>query len=479
MLAQGKRVTLWRLGRAAPRAAGAALPSDAANAHGPDQEQEGEYLDLSEAPACIAELRLKGSRHVAAATAAADGSCVAVSDASGLRLFRVEGAGSGAGDVEIRRVEAKIGHQQGVRGAAIGAGTAAAPPPAVCMAFAADGGSVFCADAGACVRRVDAQTGLVVDSLQLDVAGLQPLATARAASAAAAAGSISDTDSDDSDSENGERAAPAGRRRRRGTAAGAAGGPRTAAGAARPSVSHLVASPDGRWLAAASSTGVTLIELRASPGDAEASPGDGDMSPGEKMAIAGPLLLLGDADAPVTAVDFSPDSSVLAVSNAADGLAAYSVATRAPTQWSADHWDPLSKLLAHLPGTIEGLSFDPAAAAAPDEVAGTAASQQGKGSSGSRGVSLLVRSAGGFCHVDMAALLSADVLSAKRRRGPFKPRPGSQASAIGLNGRVLPLDSPVLFVGYIGERSALLVERQWEEVVAGLPMPLCRHRYGT
>ncbi|KIY94087.1 hypothetical protein MNEG_13876 [Monoraphidium neglectum] len=79
----------------------------------------------------------------------------------------------------------------------------------------------------------------------------------------------------------------------------------------------------------------------------------------------------------------------------------------------------------------------------------------------------------------MAAPLSADALSGKRRRGPAKPRPGERASAAGLNGRVLPLDSPCLFLGYTGPRAALLVERPWEEVLAALPPPLLRHKYGT
>jgi U3 small nucleolar RNA-associated protein 4 len=92
---------------------------------------------------------------------------------------------------------------------------------------------------------------------------------------------------------------------------------------------------------------------------------------------------------------------------------------------------------------------------------------------------VLAHSAGGVAHFDLDAPLSADALDAKRRRGPHKPRPGSAAAAAGRNGRVLPLESPCLFLGYIGPAAALLVEKPWEDVTAALPDPLYRHKYGT
>jgi WD40 repeat protein len=450
LLAQGRRLGLWRAGRAgAARGDGAAAAAngvDEAGAHhgahgGAVEAHEGDPLDLAEAPACLAEVVLRGPRHLAAAAVAPDGSRLAASDASGVRVFAVEEGGGGA--VAVRRA-GRGGEGEGGarRGGSSGGGGA---PPAVAMAFSSDGASVYCADAAGCVRCVDAATGRVVGGpLRLGPEADAPAAAARrrrggAGDSGSNSGGDSDGSESDGSSDDDDDEGPA----RRG---GLDAPPRrSGAAAAAPPVSALAVSPDGRWLAAAAGAGVALVSLGA----------------GGAMAAAGPLLLLGDAAAggapPVTALAFSPDSELLAVANAADGVAAYAVATRAPTAWSADHSEPLARLLALLPGTVEGLSWAPAGGAR----------------------SLLVRSAGGVAHVELDAPLSADVLSAKRRRGPHKPRPGAAAAAAGRNGRVLGLESPCLFFGYIGRGAALLVERPWEEVAAALPPPLARHKYGT
>ncbi|GBF91380.1 hypothetical protein Rsub_04120 [Raphidocelis subcapitata] len=445
LLAQGRSVTLWRVGRAAARPAGAAAATGA-QGQGQAHVQEGDPLDLVEPPACIAELKLRGPRHAACAAVSPDGACVAVSDAGGVRLFAVDEAADGA--VAVRRIRGGDGAQQWrAGGGGAGGGVGALPPPAVCMAFAADGGAVFCADAAGWVRRVDAQTGCVTAAVRLEAGGGGAAAAAApprrgsedgdgGEASGSGSGSGSGSDSDDDDAPHAARHAPA-------------SAPRSAAAAAQPAISRLVASPDGRWLAAASGAGVQVLAL----------------SEGGGVGPAGPLLLLGDAAdggaPPVTALAFGPDGDVLAVANAADGLAAYSLPGRAPTKWSGDHSEPLARLLGLLPGTIERLSFAPA------------------GRAGRPARSVLAQSAGGVAHFDLEAPLSAEALDAKRRRGPHKPRPGSAAAAAGRNGRVLPLDSPCLFLGYIGPAAALLVEKPWEDVTAGLPAPLYRHKYGT
>lgn len=432
MLAQGRRISLWRAGRTAARGSCNDAAGSEVAAH------EGEPLDLAEPPVCLAELQLRGPRHLACAAAAPGGGALAASDAAGVRLFAVDGSSAA---VALRRVKSSSGEDSN------GGKPAGPPPAAVAMAFAADGGALYCADSGGCLRCFDAASGRVLGSLQLEVAGgAAVVADAVPAARRSTDGSGSDgggsDDSDDSDSEaEAEPEAARGRRRRRRRRAAPA---ITAASAAQPAVSSLAVSPDGRWLAAAVCDGVALVAL----------------SPNGGMAHAGPLLLLGDGGAsaggpPVTALAFSCDSVLLAAADAADGLATYTSATRAPTQWSADHFGALRKLLALLPGTVERLSFQP----------------------GDDGRSLLVQSAGGICHVDVDAPLSANVLSAKRRRA--KGRAGAAAAAPGLNGRVLPLDSPCLFLGYLAPSAALLVERPWEEVTAGLPAPLYRHKYGT
>lgn len=504
MVAQNRHITLWRLGRSSGGPAGAAAAALAAarRTAGPtagpaagalpgpgpaaaDQSlvAEGEELDLSEAPACLADLALRGPRHLACAAVSPDGSRLAVSDAAGVRLFRVQGgheeraataAADPAGSVErVRRPDGQR-HREA--------------PPAVCMAFGADGRSLYCADASGCLHRVDSGSGCVVGSLQLGPERMQLAAARGGAAAGSSSGGDSSDDSDgggeggsgsDSD-DGGGAAAAAGRRRRRRVRLGLEAGRSTAAAAAQPVVGRLAVSPDGSWLAAASGASVSMVDLRGGAAAAAAADGSADGGEGEGggggpaastggMAPAGPLLLLWDASeaSPVTALEFSQDGSLLAVANAADQVAAYSVSSRAPTEWSAEHWGALGKLLGKLlPGTIRGLSFRPAPAAAGAAAAAGPAS-------------VLLHSAGALCHVDMTAPLSTDALSGKRRRGPAKPRAGAEATAAGLNGRVLPLESPCLFLGFIGPSSALLVEKPWEEVLAELPPPLYRHRYGT
>lgn len=439
LLAQGRRLSLWRIGRAASRPAGVdALAGSSAAEEVDAVAHEGDPLDVIEPPACLAELKLRGPRHLTCAAISADGSRLAASDAGGLRLFAVEG--SGGGTVSVQRVGGTP--EEG----AASAGQRTAPlPPAVALAFAANGRSVYSVDASGCIRCIDTATARVQSSLQLDPSGARAAGDDAWATDGQGDGSGSDSggDSDsDSDAEDGER------RRRRLRLAGSGGSVEcpTAADAAQPAVSSLAVSPDGSWLAAAAGANVELVSLGA----------DGAMS------HAGPLLLLSDADAgagvaPVTSLAFSSDSSLLAVATASDVLAAYSVATRAPTLWSSEHAEPLGRLLGLLPGVVERLSFCPGAGAP----------------------SMLVQSAGGLCHVDLDAPVSADVLSSKRRRGPVRQRPGAAAAAAGLNGRVLPLDSPCLFLGYLSPSAALLVERPWEEVIASLPPPLYRHRYGS
>ena len=77
--------------------------------------------------------------------------------------------------------------------------------------------------------------------------------------------------------------------------------------------------------------------------------------------------------------------------------------------------------------------------------------------------------------------MSSQLLHAKRARHKHKPTAveTNPASAVGLNGRLLLLENPCLFFGFLGPNSALLVERPWQEVLEQLPPPLYKHRYGS
>ena len=49
----------------------------------------------------------------------------------------------------------------------------------------------------------------------------------------------------------------------------------------------------------------------------------------------------------------------------------------------------------------------------------------------------------------------------------------------GMNGRVVRSLHPCLWLGHVGPSDMLLLEKPWEEVLAALPPPLLRHRYGN
>jgi len=297
----------------------------------------------------------------------------------------------------------------------------------------------------------------------------------------------------------------------------ASGGP--AALGMRPAVSHLAISPDGAWVAAATSgkggggKGAadagpsSAVELFSLPGlephgplllvDPLAMPppllggaSDDDDKPrrhaGNKAAAAAAAAL-----PPVTALAFSPDSRTLAVATAGNAVAAYDARARAPTAWTRRYAAAAAELLGALPGAVAGLSFG-----------GGLGDDGGGGSKGARGAfssSLVAYSPGGVCALDLGAPVGAGHLRgggggggggghhARHRRGAAKPPregPGSAgvppgASARGVNGRVLLLENPCLFFGHAAADVAVLLERPLSALLAGLPPPLQRARYGS
>lgn len=370
--------------------------------------EEGDPLELAAAPRHLARITSASQQHLAAAAIAPGGRCIAASDSQATRLFAVEvhgDAGGAAADAD---------------GAALGVRRIKPPaplPPALALAFSCDGGVLFAADTWGAIHAVSAADGSVA-------ATARPPAPPPGASTSG-----------------------------RGAAAAAAQPP-----FARhlPAVSHMAASPDGRWLAAARPGGVQLLQL---PG----------------LAHHAWLLTVGEPE-PVTGLAFSSDGDTLAVTSGSAGLAAYDVASGAPSQWTLDHGEAATELLDQLPGPILGLSFCPARGKA----GGSSGGGKGEGDGGEGGGTLVVYSAGGLCHVDLAAPVSAAHLHEKRRRGRTRPAElGAAASARGRNCRLLLLENPCLFFGFSAPDAALLVEKPWLEVLQQLPPPMFRHRYGA
>lgn len=252
-----------------------------------------------------------------------------------------------------------------------------------------------------------------------------------------------------------------------------------------PAVSVLAASPDGMLIAAAGAAGVSLIRLSEDAGDTA-------------LSYAGKLLKSGQ-DAPVTSLTFSPDGAELAVTLASGHLAVYDAEAGRPTAWTLEHGAAVAACLARLPGAPTGCSYS-----------SEPASRQ-----------LLVWSHGGLCSLNTAQPVAGGEEGGKaRRRGRSRPEGAPAvtggtgvtgpvadvASGLGVaagassgsaavtksamaaaaaaaerggNGRAILLADPAAFVGYIGAGEAVLLEKPWDEVMAGFRAPLYRHRYGA
>ncbi len=252
-----------------------------------------------------------------------------------------------------------------------------------------------------------------------------------------------------------------------------------------PPVSLLCASPDGSTVAAVGPSGVSLFRLTppaATSGAPEAAPAL------LEAAMAAPLQL--PQDAPVTAAAFSPDGKLLALAFASAEVQVVDVEAKRPTDWSVANAAGIATCVHQLPGSPAGLSFAPTAASGG-------------------GPMLLVFSPGGFCTFDLSRPVQAPESGGKRKRGRAKPADGPQQRAGagpavdhhqrapsggdaaaqqqqqqqhqkgGVNGRTVLLPDPVALVSFLGPSELLLLEKPWEDVVAALPPPLHKHRYGN
>lgn len=255
----------------------------------------------------LALITTQGPHHISCAALSPDGSTIAVADAAATRLFELEGSEggeeastSGRGKQQQRELVVRRRKLHGQAAA-----------PSVAMTFAADGGCLIVADAAGVVRSIAVDSGEVGGQLDLQ----QALAPTPAAAATKGRKQLSSSSS-------------------------SAGW--LSQGWGTPLVRQLAVSPDGQYLAV--TTGDDQVVLVTLP----------------SLAVAGPLLLVGTPGAAVTAVTFSPDSSLVVVATDANDCAAYQVSSRQPSEWSLSQQEALSDILEKLPGSICGVSFDPA-----------------------------------------------------------------------------------------------------------------------
>uniref|UniRef100_A0A7S0V2K3 Uncharacterized protein n=1 Tax=Polytomella parva TaxID=51329 RepID=A0A7S0V2K3_9CHLO len=181
------------------------------------------------------------------------------------------------------------------------------------------------------------------------------------------------------------------------------------------------------------------------------------------------------------------EDPLLVAVTATSRLFMWSMRTGRQIQWARENEFALEKLMSKLPGVPQGLSFNPAS------------SPQSR--------QLIIHSCSGLIHLDLARPLDLTLLMTSRAaamaagghvpRDPFKRRRGAQKPAVdtagaaggadlaprlesrGTNGRIILTTSPCVWLGHAAKDTLLLVEKPWEDVLASLPPPLLKHRYGA
>ncbi|KAJ7533600.1 hypothetical protein O6H91_13G056600 [Diphasiastrum complanatum] len=219
-------------------------------------------------------------------------------------------------------------------------------------------------------------------------------------------------------------------------------------------ITMLRTSFDGQWLAACSSSGdITVLNLETC-----------------RHHWSIPLL----DGAPPTAIEFHPGNlSVMIVSTAGNHIHVLDVEARALTEWSKMSQAHVPPEISEFPGGITGLSVP----------------------FSSKSTSIIAYSPKAMCFIDLrkpfgpqhdTEVVGKDkifgngdhtyVLKHRSDNGDMSDKKSKCSKG---NFNITTFDEPVLFVGHVSERSLLVVECPWSEVLLGLPAPVFRHTYGT
>jgi hypothetical protein len=172
-----------------------------------------------------------------------------------------------------------------------------------------------------------------------------------------------------------------------------------------------------------------------------------------------PLPLDGDAASPVVALAFSPLADKLVAATAGKDIQLFDVESGKHNWTASVPGAALPERLRGMPGHLCALTMDP--------------------SLGLKAV--LAHTQHAVCHLDLTSRLTADAPAAPKRRRVNLVQPAGLHGAAGTskNGRIITLEHPCLFAGYIHAAAALLVERPWDSIMRALPPPLWRHRFGV
>ena len=440
----GRMADVWALGTAAGRAAQEAGPNAGWG------WREGAPVDVTARPARLARVTLAGADHAGCgALARAGGSGGSLWLALGTRargsLFAITPGAAGAGGAPTVK---KVPLPPGL-------------PPPVALAFAPGAGVgrtplLCCAapDGSVAVVSLPAEAGEGEGEGEGGVAPTALLATLRPPDAATPSS----------------------------TAA-----PLSAADPSVPPVTALVASACGQWVVAVGPAAVDCYRVGS---------GGGEQQPAAKRGRAGAAAAATppappppahhwrlppppDGSAPAQAA-FGPGGEALVIASSACGLASYCLRGRAPLPWPASGGGGGGG-----GGTGGGASSSAPSSVPPLGLPGAPSTLSLRPLAGSR--CALLATPASLCHVDLAgpavprkgAHQQQAAHKRKRGRTAAPPPPGGAPAPAGHNPRHLPLEHPCLAAGYVGPGAAVLVERRWADVAAGLPPPLVRHRYGT
>lgn len=221
-------------------------------------------------------------------------------------------------------------------------------------------------------------------------------------------------------------------------------------------VSRLVASPDGRWVAAAGVLGqVVLYPLPA-------------LAPATLLTSADHLSsgAAGGGPGPLTALSFTPDSKHVVAATSDGQLLVYThtqvggwvAASSSGGGWPSSQRSTVQEALQALPGCVAGLSF----------------------TTGQQSPCLLAYTPGAFCVIDLDRAAEAAGGGGQQRQKRKRSRDAPSARTSDRPGclRTVLLPEPCLALAALGPSAALLVEQHWDQVIANLTPPLYRHRYG-
>ncbi|KAH7423687.1 hypothetical protein KP509_12G068700 [Ceratopteris richardii] len=218
-----------------------------------------------------------------------------------------------------------------------------------------------------------------------------------------------------------------------------------------PPLTSMCASSDQKWLAIVNSRGfLSVFNLEAFRLHWNVPPLDGNY---------------------VTSICFQPgDDGILSVTMNSNVLYMLDVNTKKFCEWSKKNSHRLPRSFLEFPGGVQRLSFCPSA----------------------KSKNAVAYSSKAICLIDFEKPVPQDHCSTsndveKSHLSNGVAQSGKVAMALENGGHagssknfiIVPFKNPVLFVGYVMDKSLLVVEKPWLEAVEHLPPPVYRHLYGT